>query len=354
MPTALNVQNDFVNARALRVLVEAAHRIGIDVNADAVAPTRHATDDMALVPSREYRAVLTKIFMDPRDTLGIELAEAMPIEAMGLWGFLLRTSPTFGAMLRRAQHYIRVFFRYTRIAVTVENSRAVLTCIHPDPSPFGRREQEVCFFLGQWLALGRTLIGAEVAAMEAHMRWPGPTDAAPLEAHFGCPVMFRRSEDALVFRRKILDLPLPEHTPELAKLFQEYAGAVITRVGGEVTFIERVRESIIEGSLSGTCDETAVARHMCITPRTLRRRLAESGRSFRELRLEVLRTRAETMLQDNRLPLTEISVLLGYAEPSSFHRAFRRWTGLTPQQWRKRHGTTPQTTSCAPDVNTAP
>lgn len=336
----LNAHGDFVHERTLSVLVGAAQRLGIEVDISALAPTRSRSGDDVVVPTAEYGAVLRSIFNDPRETLGIELARALPVEALGLWGFLLRTSPTFGAMLQRAERYMRVFFRYTRATLASRDGEAILRCDHPEPSPFGRREQEVCFFLAQWLTLGRTLIGSEVAAEQVRMRWKGPPDPSAFEAFFGCPVCFGAGEDALVFNRHMLDLPLPEHTPELAEMFQDYAAALIERIGAEATFVERVRAVLSEGLLSGAGGELAVAQQMGMTERTLHRRLAESGLSFRRIRRDLLRTRAEKMLRDGGLPIAEIAYLLGYAEPSTFHRAFRSWTGLPPGEWRERDAKT--------------
>jgi AraC-like DNA-binding protein len=339
MPAILNPHEDFVYERTLSVLASAARRLGIDVDTSELAPTRWQSGDETVVPTSEYQAVLRRIFADPRETLGIDLAAAMPVEALGLWGFLLRTSPTFGALLRRAERYIRVFFRFTRVTLSYRADHAVMTCDHPDPSPFGHHEQEACFFLGQWLMLGRTLIGDAVVADEVRMRWSGPADLAPFEAFFRCPVRFGRNDEALLFHRRVCDLPLPEHTPELSSMLEGYAAAMIHRLGAEATFVERVREALSERLLTGARDEMAVARQMGVTQRTLRRRLAESGLSFREIRRDVLRARAEKMLRDERLPIAEISYLLGYAEPSTFHRAFRSWAGVTPGEWRARQST---------------
>ena len=62
--------------------------------------------------------------------------------------------------------------------------------------------------------------------------------------------------------------------------------------------------------------------------------LDDAGTSFRKIRDELLRERAEELLRERRVPIAEVSYLLGYGEPSNFHRAFRRWTGLTPAAWR--------------------
>jgi AraC-like DNA-binding protein len=332
----LDAHGDFVNERTLSVLMEAARRLGIGGDISSLAPTRYRSGEDTVVPTGEYRAVLQRIFTDPRETLGIELAGAMPVEALGLWGFLLRTSPTFGAMLRRAERYLRVFFRFTRVTLSYRGDHAIMTCDHPDPSPFGRREQEVCFFLAQWLTLGRKLAGKAIAADEVRMRWREPADSASLRTFFGCPVHLGCSDDALVFHRRVLDLPLPERAPELSDMLEGYAAATIHRMGAEATFVDRVREALCEGLLTGAGGEMSVAQQLGVTKRTLRRRLAESGLSFRQIRQDLMRMRAEKMLRDDRVPIAEISYLLGYAEPSVFHRAFRSWTGLTPGEWRER------------------
>ena len=72
-----------------------------------------------------------------------------------------------------------------------------------------------------------------------------------------CPV--RRDDDALTFRRSVLDLPLPEHTPELAEMFGSYAAALVRRLKPESSFVDRVREALVEGLLSDAANEAAVA-----------------------------------------------------------------------------------------------
>jgi AraC-like DNA-binding protein len=109
---------------------------------------------------------------------------------------------------------------------------------------------------------------------------------------------------------------------------------MIRRIGPAESFAGRVREALSEGLLTGATGELEIAGQIGITKRTLRRRLADCGLSFRQLRHDLLRSCAEQMLRDDRLPVAEVSYLLGYAEPSNFHRAFRRWTGFSPGEWR--------------------
>lgn len=325
---------DLVTERTLTVLAEAARRAGRDPDTAALAPTRHEADGLAWVPAEEYRAVLREVFSAAHPTLGIDLARTLPVDATGLWGFLLRSSPTFGDMLHRAARYVRVFYRYTSITLAPSDDGLRLICDHPSPSPFGRREQEVCFFLAQWLTWGRGLLGPDIAAERVLMRWTGPDDPAPVDGFFGCPVTFGAEEDSVLFSRDLAARPLPERTPELAGMFEDYAAAIIRRVDRGDSLVDQVREVLTEALLRGAGTEAEVADALGITRRTLRRRLADAGLTFRQIRQDLQRQRAERLLREGRLPIAEISYLLGYSEPSTFHRAFRRWTGRSPASWR--------------------
>jgi AraC-like DNA-binding protein len=79
-----------------------------------------------------------------------------------------------------------------------------------------------------------------------------------------------------------------------------------------------------------------VARRLRVSPRQLQRRLAEEGTSFRELRHALRRSLATSYLEDDRLAIAEVAFLLGFSGSSSFHHAFKRWTGKTPAAFRRR------------------
>ncbi|MCY1179300.1 HTH-type transcriptional regulator VirS [compost metagenome] len=87
----------------------------------------------------------------------------------------------------------------------------------------------------------------------------------------------------------------------------------------------------------GEPDRGALAAALGLSERTLQRRLADEGSSYQQLLNDTRRHLAERHLEEGRLPIAEIAVLLGYSEPSVFFRAFRQWTGLTPGEYRQKH-----------------
>lgn len=329
---------EYVYARAALALAEGARALGVAMDLAVLAPTLRDDARLELIPAEEHLAVARAIYEDPRETLGIELAQALPLEITGLWGFLLRSSPTLGDMLRRAERYMRVVNRYTEFALVDHGRQFSMSCPHPDPSPYGRREQVVFTLLGHWMAWGRQLTRMPLRVDEARFRWSGPRDREPFERFFGGTVRFGADEDALWLPSDALQLPLLESTPELGVQFEAYATALVRRMTSPPGLVEGVRHAIAEGLLSGAAGEEAVAQRLAMTVRTMHRRLKEHHTSFRGLRDDLMRERAEALLRERRVPIAEVSYLLGYGEPSNFHRAFRRWTGRTPAQWRAAVG----------------
>ncbi|HEX4485863.1 MAG TPA: AraC family transcriptional regulator ligand-binding domain-containing protein [Terriglobales bacterium] len=334
--------SEYIHERSLNALVSAARSIGINVDSEKLAPTRRWLESDALVPAAEHAAVVHAILQDHRETLGIDLAVALPLESTGLWGFLLRSSADYGAMLRRAERYMRLVNRHQEFVLEDRGPLVALVSPHPDPSPYPRREQVVCVTLGHWITWGRQLTSHALPVLEARFRWPGPPDPGPFERFFGGQVIFGSHEDALLLDRRLCDLPLPESAPELVVRFEKYAASMIRQMQGQPDFVDSVRAALEEGILHGKGRQSDIARHLGITVRTLNRHLSTAKTSFHQLRDDLLRTRAEKFLAENEIPIAEVSYLLGYAEPSTFHRAFRRWTGQTPCQWRESTRVTSQ------------
>ena len=160
-----------------------------------------------------------------------------------------------------------------------------------------------------------------------------PEDIEPFLEHFRCPLKFSSKTDAIVLPISLLDEPLPKAHPELSRLHNE----VITRYLAQPDksdIVNRCKAAVFELIAEGNVSAETVAGRLNISARTLSRRLDDQGISFRELLSEQRRELALKYIQDESLSLTEISYLLGFAEPSSFSRAFSRWTGISPTEAR--------------------
>jgi len=117
---------------------------------------------------------------------------------------------------------------------------------------------------------------------------------------------------------------------------EEHARILAERLPGtEIGIVPMVRQAILE-ALPDNPRAEEVAQGLHVSTRTLQRKLAEGGASFTEVSEEVRAELAKEYLSDRDVRISEVAFLLGFSEQSSFHRAFRRWTGLAPGRWREQ------------------
>lgn len=164
-----------------------------------------------------------------------------------------------------------------------------------------------------------------------------PLDEELLRRHFGCPIVFGAASDAMVFDRAALDVPfLTADGGAFAHVLDGLEQRV--REGeGFPAFIGEVCVAIARQLSEGRRSSVAcVAKRLAISTRTLQRRLHARGTSFQEQLARVRRTTANRLLATTELDPVAISMLVGFAEPNSFFRAFRRWERMTPTRWRDR------------------
>src|SRR5262249_51637173 len=132
-----------------------------------------------------------------------------------------------------------------------------------------------------------------------------------------------------------LEIPLLRADAALQAILEAQVMAVIEKLPrGEAT-TDAVRRYLAGGLGDGQPTLEQIAPRLHMSPRTLHRRLEEEGTSFRQVLSEVRRELAARHLSEGRLAIGEIAFLLGFSEPSAFHRAFKRWTGHAPLAWRE-------------------
>ena len=132
-------------------------------------------------------------------------------------------------------------------------------------------------------------------------------------------------------------LPLRSADPALAAIVRRRLDRLLQHGSPEAdpAVASRVRRVLIEQAGRSEPSAQAVARELGMSPRTLTRRLAAEGASFREVLDKLRQEAAVALLREGRMGIGEIAFLLGYSEPAAFHRSFKRWTGKTPLAWRR-------------------
>ena len=189
--------------------------------------------------------------------------------------------------------------------------------------------------LACWLRFGHWISGLEQAPVEVRFRHPAPADTTEHRRIFRCPVLFGQADNALVFPRRLLALPLGQADSQIQRTLDAYAGRLLESIRRGEGVLERARQCLAERLPEQAVDLEALAGELALSPRTLQRRLRDSGLSFSRLVDETRQQLVLHHLRDPALELADVASLVGFSETGSLARAFRRWTGQSLGQYRR-------------------
>lgn len=269
---------------------------------------------------------------------------ALPVGTYHVVEYLIGASATVGEGAQRFARFIGLIARQVSVVVETDpvEGRLVATTSSGLAVPPLYAAYTFAAFVGRVRANFRP--GLRVARVE--FRQPIPSEPERYRAFFGADVFFGAAADRLCFSRDEWDTPFETGDPTLAQVLEAHARARLERAADGTSVLEaRVRRAIV-GALPEGAPVEAVARSLHSSVRTLQRGLREAGTTYRDLLDTVRSELARQFLEDRTVAISEVALLLGFADQSSFHRAFDRWTGQSPGRWR--------TAALAPPVAPAP
>lgn len=266
---------------------------------------------------------------------GIEVAKQMYGTAMHSVGYAWLSSATLGDAMRRLARYFRLLSDVWSLEIYEMPLGTRLSFVFAAPS------RHPSLWLHDWLTAGvvrlcRITYGEAFTPLEVGVVRGVPDPRAPFDEWFRCPIVWSAERASVLCRREDLAQPLPTGNPEVALANERVALEYLERLD-RADIVSQVRRRILELLPSGPPTQTEIARALALSPRTLHRRLAETGTSFAELLDDTRRELASGYLQRTDYSIAEVAYLLGFAEVSSFNRAFRRWTGAPPSAVRQRN-----------------
>jgi AraC-like DNA-binding protein len=266
---------------------------------------------------------------------GLHAAEAAGEGLFDVLGYLVRASPTLGEALRRLARYARLTSEPTRweLAPDADGALHVRHALEGVPGEAPRHAAE-CMLALVCLA-ARRLLGREVDPLAVHFRHPAPPRLAEHRRLFRAPLHFAQAHTALVLPASLAEARLPQGDPGLLAVLERHADALLARLPQDASFPARVRRVLCEQLRAGETGMESLARRLHLSRRTLQRRLQQEGLSFESVLDGLRRELAEAHLSEGDVPIAEVAFLLGFSDPSAFHRAFRRWTGVPPATFRR-------------------
>lgn len=162
-----------------------------------------------------------------------------------------------------------------------------------------------------------------------------PAYAAEYLRILGPRVQFQQPFTGLVFERALLEAAAPLRDEAFHSSVRSFTEQRIVQLTQQASYASRVRAALMQDGEIRRPSMQAVARELGVCERTLRRRLSDEGTSYEAVANDVYSAAAKTWLSDGRRSIKETAAALGFTDRRAFHRAFRRWTGTTPAQYRK-------------------
>lgn len=278
----------------------------------------------------------------PGEALGLRYAAMQSLELYGLMGQLCLAAPTASEAINHVQRYLSLSDPYMRLVVGEVDAGYRMAMEH-EPQVYALGEP-VELIISATVRLSLQALGVTMetsdflreVAFQHRRRHP----EALYTEFFSCPVRFEAEYDGVTFDPGVLDRPMPGANPHVARYLEQLAAQLlderesITEAPAS-PLLQRLHDTLGHALAAGEATAPEVARRMGMSARTLQRRLATEETSFRE-QLDVHRqAQACRLLRDPQRHAGEIAYLLGYADPAHFFRNFRRWTGSTPQKWRR-------------------
>ena len=268
----------------------------------------------------------------PDPAFGLQAARCWHPSNLGTLGYAWLASPTLHAGLKCLVRYWHIVI--ADVAVRLDETPEGIEFIHTPPAldstPDGIRGDIVMAIVHD---MCRTNFGDAFKPRRVAFRHPAPADASPYEALFGCPVSFGMDANRLLIGRAEADHPLPTGNIELAAIHDHILVEQLARLD-KANVVARFRASLLERMTLGEFSEEDIARDLHMSRRSLQRRLAEADAGYQSLVDDTRRDMALTYIQDPAKSATDITFLLGYSQQSVFTRAFRRWTGMSPSEYR--------------------
>ena len=270
----------------------------------------------------------------------VRAAEHVSVDDFGVLGFAARTSATLGEALDRFARYHQIWAGVRTLDVDDAASALRITLRAAPANSVGTRVARE-LDMGQLVAFIREVVppGAPLQWHRVQMAHPVPNPVEAHEAFFGPSLCWDQPTYTVVLGAEAASLALAMSNDAMAQHFEAQLRELEARYQpASDPLVRRVSSQIARSLPSGPPTLAQVARRLGIGERTLRRQLTERHTNFSRVRDETRLHIARELLRDPDQPVAEVAYCTGFSEPSAFHRAFKRWTGETPGEFRGRHG----------------
>lgn len=264
---------------------------------------------------------------------GLHLGEQVRPTTLHIVGYTLMNSANLSDAFEKLNHYQRLISDggvFQRVPV----KKGVWVIYHSRPGSLPFFFHQVDAVLTSILSFSNCVTGYSLTPLEVSMKRVLPADCDEYVRVFGVKPSFNSDFDGILISHDILDLPLLEADEELCEIHEQHAKQRLSELQKIRNLSDQV-EFILEKHITDPdLGRSFVAKQLGVSEKSLQRKLAEAGQTFQSLHINVRKRLSLGYVSDTTIPLTDIALLLGFSDSSAFYRAFKRWTGSTPGDYR--------------------
>lgn len=264
--------------------------------------------------------------------LGLVLGQRLNVSTHGILGYAVLSSANLGRALQFAMKYYRVLGLAYELELVEQGDCLQLRATESFPmGPLGRFAGEG--LLASFYSIARFLVGEELSGQQVGFAHAAPAYAARYADVFGVAAQFEQPCHWLSLPMAYLERPMALANPATVQMCEQQCEALLASLDVQDALLTRVRRLLLARP-GDFPDLDGAARALHTSGRSLRRHLSAMGTSYQQVLDEVRKGLALQYLSTTQLPLFEVANLLGFSDPSNFRRAFRKWTGKLPSDYR--------------------
>jgi AraC-like DNA-binding protein len=268
------------------------------------------------------------------DNIGLQFGRDFQPRQLGMLGYSAISSPTLAAGLRNMETFFPAHQEQTSFRLIQDDGILWLSYRIVDPR-IRKRRQDAELSLGMFCNIFRAALGENWSPLEVRFEHAKPDNSYEHEAAFGAPVVFNRRTNAIAFRRSDLDAKMPGHDPYLFSMVKAFMESRKKTSEDPADFATVVRNEIKMQLGSRIPGLGEIGSILGMPSLSFQKRLRKHGLLYKDILRAARHELALHYMDDFDIPLTEIAFNLGYSELSAFSRAFRNWTGMSPQRYRR-------------------
>ncbi|MBL4794827.1 MAG: AraC family transcriptional regulator [Pseudomonadales bacterium] len=316
-------------------IAQEQYQIDPDELLDEIGLTKDKIEPVgARVPAYYLSMLFMSILKRSQDEhLALRIGQKTELKSFHILGYVLMNARDIRECVERLIRYEKLLIESSMTTFEEADGECSIQWHNPYQGPEGRHFSEI--ILTGWICISRRMTNSTLTINRVNYSHSPPSDISNFEKVYGCPVYFDQPFCSVEFSSPMLDSPIQAADPVLSDIMKKHADKMLLDYDTSINFVSEVRGIIFQLMPGGELSMDKVAEQIRLSNRVIHNRLKKHGVTFNDLVDEVRRILALFYIEDDSVSLVNIGLLLGFADQSSFTRAFKRWQGETPGDYRK-------------------